>query len=257
MTQDLHSSLLRPSILQILRATNFTHARPAVVDTFTDLAARYLLLLASSSAANAFNTHNSFTLTVQDVRIAMSENGALWPQMSTSEEALKEPVELAPGSGEWVPFEDLRGVRGFVEWCQGSVNCEIRRVAGLSQEAGGEVNVEQIASGTDEKVDWLSALQKANISTSTPSESRFHDTILGTITRELQPVSIVGGPANSLAEWSTQYLNSHKGRNVTGDTEGASPLSSVLSDAPESSADIAGEEERRTPQLGGAETAAG
>ncbi|RMD39938.1 hypothetical protein DV735_g5194, partial [Chaetothyriales sp. CBS 134920] len=243
MTQDLHSSLLRPSILQILRATNFTHARPAVVDALTDLAARYLLLLASSSAANAFNTHNSFRPSVQDVRIAMAENGALWPQMSTSEEALKEPVELVPGSGEWVPFEDLRGVRAFVEWCQGSVNAEIRRVAGLSLEAGGEVNVEQIAS----------ALQKATVSTSAPPESRFQDTVLGTTTAELQPVSIVGGPANSLVEWSAHYLNSTKGRSMNGDAnEGASPLSSVLSDVPESSsAEAAGEDERRTttPQV--------
>ena len=151
MTAEIHTALLRPAVLQILRATGFNYARPAVVDTVTDLAARYLLLLASSTAQNAFNTHNDFVPTVQDVRIAMTEAGALWPQMSTAEEALKDPTEILPG--EIVPFEDLRGVRGFVDWAQGSANREIRRIAGFGAE--GEMNVEQIAAGTDERVDYL------------------------------------------------------------------------------------------------------
>ena len=151
MTAELHTALLRPAVLQILRATGFNYARPAVVETVTDLAARYILLLASSTAQNAFNTHNDFVPTVQDVRVALSEAGALWPQMSTAEETLKERIEIAPG--EVVPFEDLRGVRGFVDWAQGKVNRDIRRSAGFGAE--GELNVEQIAAGTDERVDYL------------------------------------------------------------------------------------------------------
>jgi transcription initiation factor TFIID subunit 3 len=135
--------------LQILRAAGFGQARPAVVDTVTDLAARYLLLLASKTAQNAFNTHNSWTPTIQDVRLALTEVGALFPQMSVGEEQQKDLVEV---EGELVPFEDLRGVRAFVEWAQGDVNKDIRRVAGFG---GGEMNVEQIAAGTDEKVDYL------------------------------------------------------------------------------------------------------
>jgi transcription initiation factor TFIID subunit 3 len=151
MTADLHTALLRPAVLQILRATGFNYAKPAVVDTVTDLAARYLLLLASSTAQTAFNTHNDFEPTVQDVRLALTEVGALFPQMSTAEEGLKDPVEIAPG--EIVPFEDLRGVQGFVDWAHGNVNREIRRIAGFGAEV--EMNVEQIAAGTDEKVDYL------------------------------------------------------------------------------------------------------
>jgi transcription initiation factor TFIID subunit 3 len=151
MTAELHTALLRPAVLQILRATGFNYARPAVVDTVTDLAARYILLLASSTAQNAFNTHNDLVPTVQDVRVALSQAGALWPQMSTAEESVKEPVEVA---GEVLPFEDLRGVRGFVDWAQGPVNRDIRRIAGFGAE--GEMNVEQIAAGTDERVDYLS-----------------------------------------------------------------------------------------------------
>lgn len=145
---DIHTALLRPAVLQILRAAGFNYARPAVIDTVTDLAARYLSLLSSTTAQNAFNNHNDFTPTVQDVRLALTEVGALVPQMSTTEEQLKPDVEV---DGVMVPFEDLRGVENFVSWAQGPVNTQIRRIAGF----GNEVNVEEIAAGLDEEEDYL------------------------------------------------------------------------------------------------------
>ena len=148
-SRDLYKALLRPAVLQILRATGFNHAKPAVVETVTDLAARYLLLLAETTAQNAFNTHNDFYPTVQDVRLALSGVGALYPQMSTAEENLEEDVFF---EGDLVPFEDLRGVEAFVGWAQGPVNKEIRRIAGVS---GDEISVEQIAAGTDSQEDYL------------------------------------------------------------------------------------------------------
>ena len=147
---DLHTALLRPAVLQMLRAGGFSYAKPAVVDTVTDLAARYLLLLASSTAQNAFNTHNTCVPTIQDVRIALSQVGALAPQMSTAEESLREDVEIS--EGVWVPFEDLRGVEAFVNWAHGPVNKEIRRIAGF----GDDANVEEIAAGLDDQDDYLS-----------------------------------------------------------------------------------------------------
>jgi len=145
---ELHTALLRPAVLQILRAAGFGYARPAVIDTVTDLAARYLMLLASSTAQTAFNTHNSFVPTIQDVRLALSQAGALAPQMSTVEESLREDVEV---DGVMVPFEDLRGVEGFVNWAHGPVNKEIRRIAGF----GDDANLEEIAAGLDEQEDYL------------------------------------------------------------------------------------------------------
>jgi transcription initiation factor TFIID subunit 3 len=145
---DLHTALLRPAVIQILRAAGFGYARPAVIDTVTDIAAKYLLLLSSSTAQNAFNTHNTFVPTIQDVRLALNQAGALAPQMSTTEESLRDEVEV---EGAMVPFEDLRGVQGFVNWAQGPVNKEIRRIAGF----GDDANVEEIAAGLDEKEDYL------------------------------------------------------------------------------------------------------
>ena len=147
---DLHTALLRPAVLQILRAAGFGHAKPAVVETMTDLAARYILLLASSTARNAFNTHSSFVPTIQDVRLGLSQAGALYPQMSTVEESLKADVQVS--EGVWVPFEDLRGVEAFVNWAHGPVNKQIRRIAGFGEDG----NMEEIATGLDDRDDYLS-----------------------------------------------------------------------------------------------------
>ena len=146
---DLHTALLRPAVLQILRAAGFSYAKPAVIDTVTDLAARYLLLLASSTAQNAFNTHNTFLPTIQDVRIALTQAGALFPQLSAAEEGLRGEVQIS--EGVWVPFEDLRGIEAFVNWAYGPVNKEIRRIAGF----GDDANVEEIAAGLDDQDDYL------------------------------------------------------------------------------------------------------
>ncbi|KAJ4546735.1 hypothetical protein HRR86_002337 [Exophiala dermatitidis] len=148
-SNELHAALLRPAVIQILRAAGFGYARPAVIDSLTDLAARYLVLLASSTAQNALNLHNTPVPTIQDVRLALCQAGALVPQMSTVEESLRDPVEV---DGVMVPFEDLRGVQGFVNWAQGPVNKEIRRVAGF----GDDTNLEEIAAGLDDQEDYLS-----------------------------------------------------------------------------------------------------
>lgn len=130
---NLHNSLLRPAVLQILRAAGFNYTRNAVLDTVTDLAARYLVLLASATAQHAFNNHNDYVPTIQDVRLALLEVGAFRPQLSVLEERAKGVEEI---NGETVPFEDMRGVDGFVNWARGPANKEIRRIAGLVGEAG-------------------------------------------------------------------------------------------------------------------------
>lgn len=130
---DLHLALLRPAILQILRAAGFNYTRPTVLDSVTDLAARYLLLLASTTAQHALNIHNDPVPTVQDVRLALLEVGAFRPQLSVLEERAKGTEEV---NGETVLFEDMRGVDGFINWARGPVNKDIRRIAGLVNEAG-------------------------------------------------------------------------------------------------------------------------
>jgi transcription initiation factor TFIID subunit 3 len=148
-SSEVHHALLRPAILQILRAAGFTHTRPAVLDTVTDLAARYLLLLGSSTAQNALNTHDDYVPTVQDIRLALLEAGALRPQLSVLEEKAKGSQIM---NGEEVPFEDLRGIEAFVAWAQGPANKEIRRIAGFD---GGAADVGEIAAGLEEQDDYV------------------------------------------------------------------------------------------------------
>lgn len=137
---ELHLALLRPPILQILRAAGFHAVRPAAFDTLVDLAARYINKLAVATASHAVSSHNEPVPTVSDVRMALMDAGALHPQISVMEEQAR---------GE----EDMRGVTNFLDWIQGDVNREIRRIAGMlaTTERGIVTEVE----GDGEREDFL------------------------------------------------------------------------------------------------------
>ena len=135
----LYSSLLRPPVLHILRAAGFHATRPAVLDTLVDLAARYLALLATTTASHTILNHNDSTPTIVDVRMALQDVGALTPQISIMEEQSR---------GE----EDMRGMKAFIHWMEGEGNKEIRRIAGLAGAEGEVVDIEAV----EEKEDFLS-----------------------------------------------------------------------------------------------------
>jgi len=139
-SQNLHNTLLRPAILQVLRAAGFSNMKPSVLDTVTDIAARYLQLLASRTAEHAFNNHNDYIPEIRDVRLALQDVGALRPQLNAMEQDFR---------GK----EDLRAVNAFIEWAQGPVNKEIRRIAGLG---GGETEAVNVDGEANE--DYLTGL---------------------------------------------------------------------------------------------------
>jgi transcription initiation factor TFIID subunit 3 len=114
--QAIHHSLLRPCVLHILRAAGYHSTRPSVLDTFTDLAGRYMLLLANSAARHAEQNATNLELTIENVRMALQECGAIAP-----EKVLEDQIY----DGE----EDTRGVDAFLDWVMGSENGEIRRIA--------------------------------------------------------------------------------------------------------------------------------
>lgn len=163
----LFHALLRPAILQILRATGYHGAKTSVLDSVTDLAARYLLHLCQLTALYA--AHNNDGLppaplfspahhlsgpddnnningggggggggaallnpaipapTIVDVRMALQRAGALLPERIEEEQ-------------EYLGEEDTRGVEAFVAWAMGSLNREVKRIA---------------LDGDDEAVDYL------------------------------------------------------------------------------------------------------
>ncbi|KAF7502589.1 hypothetical protein GJ744_005454 [Endocarpon pusillum] len=188
---NFQNALMRPAILQILRAAGFHNSSTAALDVMTDLAIRYLLLLASSAAQIAFNNHQDYIPTIQDVRMALLEAGALRPQMSVLEERAKGEVEV---DGQSVPYEDMRGVEGFLNWATGPSNREIRRIAGLAVGPGDVVDVGLL----DDHEDYVTALKKKN--NTIGDDSRYQGTTLGK-EAEQATVPIVGGPVGSIHEW--------------------------------------------------------
>lgn len=119
----LHTSLLRPPILHILRAAGFHATKPHVLDTLVDLAARYLSMLALNATAHAQENHNDPIPTITDVRMALEDVGAFQPQVSAMEERI---------TGK----QDGSGVDAFLRWMKGEENREIRRIAGLVETDG-------------------------------------------------------------------------------------------------------------------------
>ena len=198
-SHELHTSLLRPTVLHILRAAGFQAARPAVVDTFVDLAARYLTLLGESTASHSLENHSDLCPTIADVRSALQDVGALQPQISVTEEQYK-------------GVEDMRGVEAFLAWAKGDINKMIRRVAGLIPADGAAVALEagelreDFLTGSPRYshlqyiigLTHITALKKKH--SKTGEESRFKGTVLG-IPAEERQVRIEGGQLESIRAW--------------------------------------------------------
>lgn len=98
----LFHALLRPSVLQILRATGYHCTRPAVLDSLTDLAANYLLALCRAASQH---TIDDVAPGLAEIRMALEDVGALAPE-----------------------DDDVQTVQDFVDWFAGARNAEIRRI---------------------------------------------------------------------------------------------------------------------------------
>jgi transcription initiation factor TFIID subunit 3 len=181
---NLHNALLRPPIIQILRAAGFHSTRPSVLDTLTDITARYMLLIASSTASHAANSHPDDSIpSLDDLYLALQDAGALRPRMRDTEEL-------------WYGDEDLRGLDAFLNWFSGPVNHEIQRIAGFLPSEGDVVDADSLG-----KEDFLTALKKKH--SKTGEESRYAGTVLGKSGEE-HPIIIEGGLATSIDDWGTQ-----------------------------------------------------
>ncbi|KAL6720806.1 hypothetical protein ACLMJK_002731 [Lecanora helva] len=218
----LHPSLLRPPLLHILRAAGFTTTRPSVLDTLTDLTSRHLQLLAQHSLRHALLreptslAHPYPAITLPDVRMAMQDVGVLYPSTGEMEEEVK--------GGE----EDLRGVEGFVNWCTGEGNREIRRIAGMTTPSPSlptttapsntklptdpTAPAAAAADPTDTpNPDYLAQLKRKHAKTKDGEEARYAGTVLGR-DREGAEIRIEGwSEVGSIEEWRTRL--ELKGRN--------------------------------------------
>ncbi|KAJ5698760.1 hypothetical protein N7462_000765 [Penicillium macrosclerotiorum] len=205
---NLHIALLRPPIIQILRAQGFHSTRPSVLESLADLTGRYLMILASATASHAANAHPEDPSPVlEDVYQALQDAGALRPQLREWEE-------------DWDNEEDLRGLESLLGWITGPAHREIRRIAGFVPSEGDMVDPDAI-----QKEDYLTALKKKH--SKTGEESRYAGTVLGKSGEE-HPVILEGG-APSIREWGAQ-VRSRVPPSPGSDTSGVSSAPSHLSD---------------------------
>lgn len=202
--KSVHHTLLRPAILQILRAQGFHAARPSVVDTLTDIAGRYIALLCERTAAHSWQNHNNLEADISDIRLALLDCGLLLPTQTASEETwtelLRKPLQEYPVHNSFRDEEkarrdedDTRSVRAFTDWFAGTMNREIRKIAGVLPDDGQVVELEESAI----KEDYLTVLKKKH--SKTGDETRFAGTVLGK-EADGRPVVIDGGP-KSIQEW--------------------------------------------------------
>ncbi|KAJ5630244.1 uncharacterized protein N7484_010344 [Penicillium longicatenatum] len=205
---NLHNALLRPPIIQILRAQGFHSTKPSAIDSLSDLTARYIMILASSTAAHAANAHPEDPSPVlEDVYQALQDAGALRPQLREWEE-------------DWQGEEDMRGLESLIGWITGPSHREIRRVAGFVPSEGDMVDPDSI-----EKEDYLTALKKKH--SKTGEESRYAGTVLGKSAEE-HPIIIEGG-APSIREWG-QQVRSRAPTSPGSNSSGVSSAPSNMSD---------------------------
>jgi transcription initiation factor TFIID subunit 3 len=138
----LNLALLRPAILQILRASGFHAARPSVVDTLTDLAARYITLLATRAIFHSNSNHSDSIPDITDIRMALADCGLLTPGLTATEEVWRELLrtplcDLPERNGQREmeetkrDREDVEDIKEFIKWFDGPVNKDIKRIAGL------------------------------------------------------------------------------------------------------------------------------
>ena len=209
-TQDLHRALLRPFVVHTLRAQGFHSTKPSVLDTVINLAERYLILLASTTAKQALNSHNDPVPTLTDVRMAMQDCGVLTPLESSAEEEwtelIRRPIEdlghIEKGGRQRMQAEkrkreeeDVGDMRKFLRWFNEDQYQEIKRVAGMAPDAGAAVGV---GGGVVHAEDFLSALKKRHVKGG--DDSRLQGFVLGSQEEE-RSVGIEGGPVMRVGDW--------------------------------------------------------
>ncbi|WPG98158.1 Hypothetical protein R9X50_00094400 [Acrodontium crateriforme] len=236
----LHRALLRPFIIHTLRAAGYHGARPAVIDTVTDLAERYLLLLAQTTARHADQSHNDPIPTVTDVRLALADCGALAPVLGGGEEEWRErmrrPLEImghdVENAGEEVverrvaaekrkrDDDDVCDIRAFTAWLDSAAYREIKRVAGLIPDASTTVAgpgvtaasglpaAVGVGGGVVQAEDFLTRLKKKGKvggGVAGDEGSRFVGTVLGDWAED-KKVVIEGGPVGCIADWKPKVV---------------------------------------------------
>ncbi|UNI20989.1 hypothetical protein JDV02_007024 [Purpureocillium takamizusanense] len=171
-------ALLRPVILQVLRAAGYHATRGAVLDSLTDLAARYLQTLCEKTAAHAVHARGEASdYTVVELRMALQDVGALQPERTPTDEHWRQNGD----DGD----EDLRGVDEFLEWFSGPVMKELMEMGK--------------GDGESDATDYLSALKMKH--SKAGEDSKWNGTLIGKPLDAVADIQVEGGPIMSIDDW--------------------------------------------------------
>ncbi|KAI1376326.1 hypothetical protein F4677DRAFT_88606 [Hypoxylon crocopeplum] len=187
-TSEVMHALLRPAIMQILRAQGYHTSTRDAVDTITELAGNYMTGIARSTALYAtLNNETGFPglPSIVDVRLALEDNGALEPQRVFESQQVTNK-------------EDTRSVDEFINWAKGHRNRRIRKVAGVDRPAAGDGDVGMEGGEEQRETDYLSSLKRKH--NKTDQDAKYAGTILGRGTFDSEVV-IEGGEENSIQAW--------------------------------------------------------
>ena len=148
--------------------------------------------------------------------------------------------------------EDMRGIEGFINWCTGDSNKEIRRIAGLEPDASDPttqslavtkaVDLTTTTTIEDNKItlvdspreDFLTQLKKRHAKTKDGEEARWQGTVLGKDMGERE-VRIEGWDVDTLQAWAERLharnqLVEVKMEGTGTGSESDSPLTDYITD---------------------------
>lgn len=179
---EIHLALLRPAILQILRAQGYYASTPSTIDCLTEIAGQYLYTIAKRTAEHA--TANNYigppgTPDVVDVRLALEECGALPPSADPPPPAKRRRLSRADSDGTLHEHddevEDTSGVDEFIRWAMGRKNQRIRKIAGVVAPSGAMAAGAEGEDGTVEErpSDYLDGKSPQSIYVFTPASHTY------------------------------------------------------------------------------------
>ena len=146
----------------------------------------------------------------------------------------------------------MRGIEGFINWCTGDTNKEIRRIAGLEPDASDPttqsitvkpVDLPTTTTADGDKIavalvevpreDFLTQLKKRHAKTKDGEEARWQGTVLGKDMGERE-IRIEGWDVDTLQAWAERLHAKNQVVEVrmtgTTESESDSPLTDYITD---------------------------
>ncbi|EXF79816.1 bromodomain associated domain-containing protein [Colletotrichum fioriniae PJ7] len=228
----LFHALLRPAVLQILRATGYHAARPVVLDAVTELAARYMFALCQATARHAGDNdpQGDAGPGMVDVRMALQELGAVPPDDVLAEgrgAILGEILDSLDEEGRSEAGAELAAAAAAAAAAapDGEGDLTMATPTAVAERGREREKVVEDTRGVDEFIKWFSgprnkAIREAAVGdgelelgdylnvlkkkhSKTGEDSKYHGTIIGK-GNDVGEVQVEGGDLPSIHTWRSK-----------------------------------------------------